>query len=194
MANRDRPHGFIPVCYKSGAPYNGAYNRYYKDATAGILVVGDPVIRGTNSSDPQGYPEVVRATTGAAITGVIVGFEPNVDRLDQPRHLLAADLGYVYVADDPNLLFEVQDNGGATGIVVTNIGQHIDSVAAIDGNTTLGISNYELDTEAIAIDNTWRIERLLDAPDNAVGANARWLVSANLHTEVNASASNRTEI
>jgi hypothetical protein len=121
MANIDRPHGFIPVCYKSGAPYNGSYRRYYKDTTAGIIAVGDPVIRGTNSSDPQGYPEIVRATTGSAVTGVVVGIEPHIDRLNQPRHLLAADVGYVYVADDPNLLFEVQDNGGATGIVVTNI-------------------------------------------------------------------------
>jgi hypothetical protein len=194
MANSDLLKGFRPVCYRSGAPYNGSYNIYYKDATAGIIGVGDPVIRGTNSSDPEGQPEIVRATTGAAITGVVVGIVPTLGRIDQPRHLAAADIGYVMVADDPNLLFEVQDNGGATGLIVTQIGEHIDSVAAINADTTLGYSKYEIDTEAVATGNTWRLEKLVRRADNAVGANAKWLVSANLHTEVNASATTLTEI
>lgn len=194
MANSNLLKGFRPVCYRSGAPYNGACNIYYKDTTAGIIAVGDPVIRGTNSSDPEGYPEAVRASTGGAITGVVVGVVPTLSRIDQPRHLLAADVGYIMVADDPNLLFEVQDNGGATGIIITNIGQHVNSVAAIDADTTLGYSKYQLDTEAISTGNTWRIEKLVKRADNTVGANAKWLVSANLHTEVNASATNLTEI
>ena len=194
MTNRSIKKGFRPVCYRSGAVYNGSYNLYYKDTTAGVIGVGDPVIRGTNSSDHLGYPEAVRHTTGGAITGVVVGIVPTLARIDQPRHLLAADVGYIMVADDPNLLFEVQDNGGATGIIITNIGQHINSVAALDADTVLGYSKYELDTEAIATNNTWRLEKLVQRADNAVGANAKWLVSANLHTEVNASATNLTEI
>jgi hypothetical protein len=194
MANTSLKKGFRPVCYRSGAPYNGSYNIYYKDATAGIIAVGDPVIRGTDSSDPEGYPECVRATTDGAITGVVVGVVPTLARIDQPRHLLAADVGYLMVADDPNLLFEVQDNGGATGIAITNIGQHVDSVTALDADIVLGYSKFEIDTESLATGNTWRIEKLVKRADNAVGANAKWLVSANLHTEVNASATNLTEI
>lgn len=194
MANIDAPRGFTPVKYRSGKPYNGIARRYYKDATAGIIGVGDPVIRVTSSSDPEGGPEIVRATTGAAITGVVVGIVPHPDRLDQPGHLAAADVGYVLVADDPELLFEVQDNGGATGIAVTDVGKHIDSVTAINADTVIGRSQYEIDTEAKATGNTWRIEALVNRPDNAVGANAKWLVMANLHTEVNASATNLTEV
>ena len=195
MANADTPRGFTPVKYRSGKPYCGIARRYYKSATAGIIGVGDPVIRATNSSDPLGGPEIVRASTGAAITGVVVAIEPTESDLEKVGHLLSADTGYVLVADDPELMFMVQDNGGATGMAVTDIGEHIDSVAAIDADTTIGRSKYEIDTEAKATGNTWRIEGKVNREDNdETLANADWLVMANLHTEVNASATNLTEI
>lgn len=193
MANVDAPRGFTPVRYRNGQPYLGISRRYYKDATAGIIGVGDPVIRVANSSDPLGGPEIVRATTGAAITGVVVGIVPSPSRIDQASYLAAADVGYVLVADDPDLLFEVQEVSGGTPIAVTNVGQHIDSVTAINANTSTGRSNYEIDNAAIATDNTWLIEELVERENNAVGEHAKWLVSANLHTERNASASSRTE-
>ena len=193
MANVDAPRGFTPVKYASGLAYSGAARRYYKDATAGIIGVGDPVIRATNSSDPEGGPEIVRATTGAAITGVVVGIDPVRSNLNQ-LHLAAADVGYVFVADDPNLLFEVQEVTGGTALAVTNVGEHIDSITAVDANTTTGRSKYEIDNAAVATGNTWRLEELVNRPDNVVGEHAKWLVSANLHTEANASATNKTEI
>ena len=186
MANRDAPRGFTPVS-------NYRCRSYYKDASAGILGVGDPVIRVTNSSDPKGRPEVVRATTGAAITGVIVGIDPNWADLGQ-RHLAAADLGYVLVCDDPEALFVVQEVTGGTALAVTNIGEHIDAITAVDADTVTGRSKYEIDNAALATNNTFRLEALLEAPDNVVGEHAKWIVSANLHTEANASASRKTEV
>lgn len=185
MANFDAPRGFM-----INGPLLRA-NLYYKDASV-ILGIGDPVVRAANSSDPKGFPEVTRATTGAAISGVVIGFEPDPDRTTV--HLAAADAGYVIVADHPDQEYLVQDNGGASGLIVTQIGQHIDSVAAINANTSTGISKYELDTEAVATDNTWTLMRLAQIPGNVVGANAKWIVKANLHTEANASASRVTEI
>lgn len=189
MPNRDMPNGFTPINL-----YPDRVHRYYKDTTAGIIGVGDPVIRVANSSSPDGYPEIVRATTGAAITGVVVHVEPIRSNLNQSGYLAAADIGYVLVADHPHQEFVVQDNGGVSGLIVTQIGEHIDSVAAINADTTIGRSLYEIDTEAVSADNTWRIERLFDAPDNEVGANAKWVVKANLHTENNASATNLTAV
>lgn len=188
------PNGFTPVRYMSGAKYNGACNRYYKGTTANtVIAVGDPVVRVTGSSSPEGYPEIVRATTGAAITGVVVGVEFIGSNLNK-RYLASTDVGYVLVADDPNLVFEVQEGGSGTQLAVTDIDKHIDSVAALDGNTVTGRSKYQLDNAAKATDNTWRIERLVQRADNAVGAYAKWEVSANLHTDVNASATNHTEV
>ena len=193
MANVNAPRGFEPKRYSDGKPYTGQANRYYKDATAGVIGVGDPVIRVVSSSDPEGGPEIVRATTGAAITGVVVGVEPIRGTLSQVGYLAAADVGYVLVADDPHLIYEVQEGGSSTALAVTDIGKHIDSVTALDADTTIGRSKYQIDNGAKATDNTWIIVGLSPKSDNVVGAYAKWLVKANLHTEVNASATNVTE-
>ncbi len=194
MPNTNSPRGFTPYKFADGKPYTGQCNRYYKDATAGIIGVGDPVIRVTSSSDPMGGPEIVRATTGAAITGVVVGIEPDVSNLSKSGYLAAADIGYVLVADDPNLMFEVQESGSGTALAITDVGKHIDSVTALNADTTIGRSKYQIDNNAKAADNTWRIQALSPRDDNAVGTYAKWIVIPNLHTEVNASATNRTEV
>lgn len=194
MANLNAPRGFEPVRHSDGKPYTGQCNRYYKDATAGIIGVGDPVIRVVSSSDPEGGPEIVRATTGAAITGVVVGIEPVRGSLSQVGYLAAADVGYVLVADDPTLLFEVQEGGSGTALAVTDIGKHIDSVTALNADTTIGRSKYQIDNNAKATDNTWIIVGLSPKGDNVVGPYAKWLVKPNLHTETNASSTNVTEI
>jgi hypothetical protein len=135
---------------------------------------------------------VTRATTGANVTGVVVSIIPSSTR--SYPYLKSADTGYLMVADDPNEEFLIQDNGGATGIVIANYGQHIDHVAAIDCNTTTGVSKFELDTEAIASDNTWVLLRKDDQPGNDIGANCKHIVKANLHTEANNAATNIKEI
>lgn len=188
MANVNRPDGFTPIDLQ---PQH--VHMYYKSAAV-VLAVGDPVIRAANSADPRGYPAVTRATTGAAITGVVVGIAVNPSDLTKSGYLASGDSGYVYVADHPEQRFIAQDNGGASGLIVTQIGEHINSVAAIDANSTTGRSKYQLDTEAVSTGNTWALCGLLEAPSNSVGANAKWVVRANLHTEANASATNVTSI
>lgn len=195
MANVNSPRGFEPVMMSNGNPYTGQCRRYYKDSTANtVIAVGDPVIRVVSSSDPEGGPEIVRATTGAAITGVVVGIQQDISNLAKTNYLAATDSGYVFVADDPDTIFEVQEGGSGTALAITDIGKHIDSVTALDGDTTLGRSKYQIDNGAKATDNTWIIVGLSPKADNAVGTYAKWLVKANLHTEVNASATTRTEI
>lgn len=188
MANRNAPDGFTPIDLQPQHQH-----RYYKNASV-ILAVGDPVIRAANSADPQGYPAVTRATTGGAITGVVVAVDIIQSNLNQSGVYLAADAGYVTVADFPYQRFVVQDNGGASGLVVTQIGENINAVTAIDANVVTGRSKYQIDTEAVGAGNTFSIVGLLDAPDNVVGANARWIVQPNLHTEVNNSVQNITSI
>lgn len=192
MANHDAPRGFRPVKYRSGKAYTGAAKTYYKDASV-ILGIGDPVVIAANSSCPLGYQEVTRATTGAAISGIVVGRE--VDMADLTKmHVAAADACYVRVADEPDLILEAQEVSGGTPLAISNLGQHIDAVAAINANTTTGISNYELDNAAVATDNTFRLEELVQRADNELGEHAKWLVSINLHTNANASATNLTEV
>lgn len=194
MANVNTPRGFTPVMRSDGSAYTGMGRKYYKDTTANtVIAVGDPVIRVASSSDPQGNPEIVRATTGAAITGVVVGIVPDSSRPGQSGYLAATDVGYVLVEDDPDIIWEVQETGSGTALAITDIGKHIDSVTALNGDTVIGRSKYQIDNNAKATDNTWIIVALSPKAGNTVGTYAKWLVKANLHTEVNASATNRTE-
>ena len=194
MANADRPNGFTPVGIKGANGSHGSIRRFYKSATAGILGVGDPVIKVTNSSDPEGGGEVIRAVTGAAISGVIVSFAPKVDNLNQGGYMLSADTGYVNVCVDPDMWYEVQDTTGGPALAITNIGEHIDSITAVDADIVIGRSKYEIDNAALATGNTWIIEELSSQVGNEVGEHAKYLVRANLHTERNASATSRTEV
>ena len=183
-----------------GKPYYGIGHKYYKGTTAGILTVGDPVIRLTASSDPLGGPEIVRSTTGNEITGVIVAIEPVRTNLAQVGYYNAADTGYLYVEDDPYVVYEVQEGNstGAAGTALTvanAVGQCINSCTAINGNTTIGRSKYNIDNSALGTSTyTWIIKGLVQRPDNAIGSFAKWLVQANKSTEINAAAANIEQI
>tara|TARA_R110002126_G_C10483989_1_gene502231 strand:+ start:4616 stop:5200 length:585 start_codon:yes stop_codon:yes gene_type:complete len=194
MTNVNAPRGFTSVGLKGQSGGGGTGRRYYKSATAGIIGVGDPVIKVTNSSDPEGGPEIIRHVTGAAITGVVVGIEANIANLNQIGYLASADTGYVLVDDNPDSFFEVQEVTGGTPLAIANIGEHIDAIAAVDADVVIGRSKYEIDNAALATGNTFILEQLVKKADNALGEHAKWLVRANLHTERNASATSRTEV
>jgi hypothetical protein len=189
MANSNAPQGLKPVRYRSGAPYNGACNTYSVPASDGTaLFIGDPVIIG-GSADANGVPTILRATAagGAYISGVVVGFEPLRTDLTV-LHRAASTLRNVYVADDPSLIFEIQEDAlPATPLAVADVGLNADLIAG-SGSTTTGKSGFQLDTSTKATTNTLqlRIEGFVQREDNEVGvANAKVLVSINLHQSRN---------
>lgn len=188
----NKPNGFTPRKFSDGSPYYGMGRRYYKDTTAGIIAVGDAVVRVVSSSDPLGNPEIVKHTVGSYITGVVVGIEPDYDNLGKTC-LAAADVGYVLVEDRANVVYEVMEAGSGTKLAITDIGKHIDSITAANANTTIGRSVDCIDNNAKATDNTWYIDGLVEGytPGSAY---CRWYVRPNLHTEVNAGATNIKEI
>lgn len=194
MANVSMIQGFKPVAYKSGAPYNGACRMYYKSASDGALYVGDAVIRKTGSTDPNGAHEAIIATVGAAITGVVVGVLADPKRPFQQNYLASGDVGYLLVADDPNLLFEVQEGGSGTALAITDVGTNLNTASSPVPSTYTGYSGMVIDNNTKSAGNTWSLWGLVNRPNNALGASAKWLVSASLHTEVNASAQNITNI
>lgn len=195
MPNMSIINGFRPVDPKTGNLYAGSGRMYYKPAGTTIIAVGDPVIIATGSTDPLGNKMIARATTGAAISGVVVGVKFDKTNLHKSNYLLAADAGYVWVADDPYLWFEVQEDSVGGSLALANLDNYVNSVAAINGNTVLGCSNYQIASTSVGTSTgTWRIERLVRRPGNAIGTNAKWLVSAALHTEINNSALNLTAI
>lgn len=195
MANLNQPNGFKPVGYiNSSVKWVGGGNWYYKAAGANALGMYQRVIRAADSSDPEGGPMVVRAAADGAMTGVVVGVRPLPGQAFGPSVIEADQEGYVLVADDPNLVFEVQQGGTGTDLAITNIGQHIDATAVADPNLVTGFAVDMIDIGALATGNCMRIERLSPRVGNLIGQYSKWYVSANLHTEAGNSTTYRTEV
>lgn len=180
MANTNNPEGLKPVRYASGAPYNGACSRYFVPATDGTaLFVGDPVIL-AGDADANGVATVTRATAASAgrITGVVVGVV-NTPSLTT-RYRAASTAQYVLVADDPGLLFEIQEDAVGGALAATNVGQNVDLIAG-NGSTVTGLSGFQADSSTAATTSTLqlRIEGFAQRVDNVIGANAKILVRIN---------------
>jgi hypothetical protein len=187
MANIDTPFGLRPVRYMSGAPYNGAVNAYSTaagDATA--IYIGDPVIISGTAQTIDGviYQDVDQAATGDVIVGVVVGVKP-VTR-DSTIYREASTQRIVYVADDPSLLFEIQEVSGGTSLTANDIGLNANFVVAA-GSTTTGMSGVELNNATEATTNTLdlQIVGFSNRIGNEVGENAKWLVRINRHQRAN---------
>ncbi len=158
MAYADQPFGFRPIRFKSGAPYNGACRPYWIDSSEttgdGLFMIGDPVIHdgtaNTAALDVPGaghfavgmMPGVTMAGTSAGnrVTGVIVGV--GADNRDSLVYRADITERVVWVADDPNLVFEVQADGAYT---VANIGSNSMIIRAHAGDTSTGRSGAEAD-------------------------------------------------
>lgn len=189
MPNSNAPTGLTPRRYRNGAPWTGAARTYHVPASnTTALFVGDPVVI-TGTGSPDGYSDVGIATAGASgrITGVVVGFRPTAP-FTPYKNLPALTEGYVIVADDPALMFEVQETG--TALAVTAIGQNVNLVAGA-GNAGTGSSGWQIDATsgATAATGQLRLIELQHRADNVIGTNAKWLVALNQSTETGAAGS-----
>lgn len=183
MANVDTPFGLRPVRYLSGAPYNGAANVYTTasgDATA--IFVGDPVILSGTAQTVNGvtYADVDQAATGDVITGVVVAVLP--ETRDSLIYRAASTVRRLLVADDPGLLFEIQEVSGGTALTTAAIGLNANIVVG-SGSTTTGQSGVELNNATEATTNTLDVQivGIANREDNAAGEHAKWLVRINRH-------------
>ncbi len=179
MANVDAPKGLRPVKHLDGSPYTGAVNRYYVPASDGTaLFIGDAV-KSAGSADANGVASVTRAAAGDTLRGVIVGVEPVT--ADSLIYRAASTERYVYVADAPDLIFEIQDDSDGGALAATNVGQNADIIVG-SGSTVTGLSGMELDSStASASTAQLRILGFVQDPLNEVAANARFLVMINEH-------------
>lgn len=189
MANVDSAFGLRPVRYLGGAPYNGACNTYIALASyATDLFIGDPVVvTGTSVAGTSGgsYQVINLATAGATnqITGVIVGFGPTPG-IVSTGYGAASTLREVYVADDPALLFEIQEDSTGGDVALASAGLNA-NLAAGTGSTYTKKSAWELDSSSAGADATYQvtIRNAIDRIDNtAASTNAKYLVTINLHT------------
>ena len=198
MANANIPAGLTPI--KNSPFVEIPKNSYYIPASyATALFIGDPVVKtGTSNTSsvlsngklyPAGsLPEINKATAGDAnaITGVIIGFEAIPSNLTL-NYNTASTERVAIVADSPHQEFMIQEETAGTALAATSVGLNANLVYAESGSTVTGLSGAELDTSTPATDASFqlKIKRLIDAPENAIGQHAKWLVLINNHTEAN---------
>jgi hypothetical protein len=155
MANTDNAFGLRPVRYRNGAPWSGRLTPYYvrsDDATA--LFIGDPVdiIGEANQSEYLGFPAgtvsaVTIATagdvpgTGSYITGVVCSVL--ADDQSSPPYRAASTERIVMVCDDPDVVFQIQDDGGGA-LTYDTVGLNAVLISGT-GSTVTGLSGWELD-------------------------------------------------
>lgn len=206
MANADTPMGLIPIRHRNGAAYNGAVNHYYIPAGyATALFIGDPVVKtgtantagveGTNGSmfAAGTLPEINKATAGDgnALTGVIVGFHATKTNLSTTNSPASTE-GVALVCDDPDVEFEIQEDDAGSALAATVVGLNANLIFTHAGSTTTGRSGVELDgvgdPPAADASNQLTIQRLANRQKNAIGANAKWVVKINNHTEAHGAA------
>lgn len=203
MANVNRLNGFTPVGYLNAADWDGRGRIYaIPAANTNALFVGDPVslIAG---ADPTYYlPCIDRGGVGAATVGVIIAMQKTIQNVrgGQGPYVDPTNLNtilfrpasaqsvayYALVADDPNTVFEVQEQ--ATGGAGTNFTQTSASKNANFAFNTPGQPPYY---SAAFIDNgtaaattatlNVRLLGLKQSIDNAPGAWQRWWCLLNNH-------------
>lgn len=190
MANVVRTNGFRPVKYLNGAPYNGAVTEYFipsGDSTA--VFVGD-LVKLDGTSDPaasggkvKGVRSVIQAAASDAVVGVVVGFAIDPTNLNTPQYRAASTGRYVLIADDPNILFEVQEDADGGTLALASIGLNANFVVG-SGSTTTGASGMQLDTSTVNTTATLplKIMEFSQRQDNeGAVANSKVVVKLNNH-------------
>lgn len=190
MANANTPFGLAPVAYLSGSPWNGKVRRYYiPSADTNAYAIGDPVTL-AGSADTAGVASVILATPGSGMIGPIVGMgglqyggmsaDPtNLNTTVIPATKTKAY--YVLVADDPSIIFEVQEIGTGTPLAADDVSLNCNLVAGTNSGYLSGwlLTNT---TEATTVGLDVKLLGLTQGvTPNAFGAYAKWRVIINNH-------------
>jgi len=193
MPNLNAPKGFSPVKYLNGAPWNGAVNVYYIPSTDALIYSPGDAVKSLAQSDANGVPGVVKAAGTDMLRGVIVAClvtPPNgpsllgtsLDLAVQNIPAAKTKAYYVLVADDPNVLFEIQDNGLSV-IAATSMSKNftftVANPTAPGQNSASVLLNSSVGTAATL---NLRLMGAVQRDDNDPSlVNAKWLVKLNMH-------------
>lgn len=195
MANDNFPRGLFPI---DGVKCK---SNYYRVGTATDIFLGQPVDLAST-----GYITNAIDVTSAGIVqsiGVAVGFagplkkglandDPFLDASDLTTLATGLEAGdrWVKVADDPQQLFIIQADTGATMAGIANVGETFPLIyRATSGNTDSGWANLELDAGSNAV-STGQIVRAIRLHDNinvdgtentGVANYCKWVVQIQTH-------------
>lgn len=200
----NKPFGLSPIMTGDANAFNSRLTRYRIPSSDGSAYYIGDAVKGVIGADANGVPNVVKAagteTTPAGIRGAIVGVEnPSVNTvslqgvvLDQTITGIPASKTrdyYVYVADDPGLVFMVQDDGITTGNLVANSANKNFSLTVAAPSNLWQVSASVILSSSLATTNTLTFKALglAQYPSlpggsaNAFGAFAIWVCRVNEH-------------
>jgi len=156
MANADSPYGFKPW-----GPLLSAFP-FTKDASAAESFINDVMMGEADGG-------VAPATAGSV-------------------NVIGANLTYsagstaatVMIANDPDQLYQAQEDGTVTG-GVAGIHAVIDHIAGA-GSSVTKLSGHELDSSDLnTTGGGFQLMDVVNRQDNTVAANSEWICRANLH-------------
>lgn len=196
MANVDAPYGAQPIYMGDGSSWNGKVNRYYIPSTDGSeFRVGDWVKKAADA-DTDGIPAVAKAAAAQAVIGAIVGIEPvsasasldgsgtNLAAMSIPATKTRAY--YVYVCDDPNVVFSMRGDTTGTNQIAANAQKNA-QITVTNPSPDRPFSASVIDSSTIAATQAhiFKLCGLVQKPGNGFGASAEWLVRVNQHQLAN---------
>lgn len=185
--NTNAPQGLKPVRYQDGTPYTGKTNRYrIAGSYATAIGLNDPVAVLSDGT-------IGIATAGSSFRGVATMFEFTDSngiyrkQVNWPaaQAIATGTTAYVYVADDPLLVFDAQETNGSsaagTPLALADVGLNINFVIGAPNSQGVSTTSINNTTEANTSSLNLKIIGLSDYPGNAVGAFANWFVIPNNH-------------
>jgi len=198
MPNPVAPFGLLPVSHTSGEWCGSGRTYFIPQADTNAYAIGDPVAL-AGSADSKGVASCVLVTAGGGnlVLGPIIGMGGKayggaigVDPISQDRIIIPATKTqpyYVFVADDPLLVFAIREGNTGTPFAATDVGLNC-SLAA--GTNNGFISTWILDntTEATTTALQMKLLGLRQVLNNDFGLSAEWLVMINNHNFKPASA------
>lgn len=186
MADNTSKIGLVPVGGNDQKGHGGV-RAYFVPSTAGAVAIGDIVTHtvGTNTSAIMGHPagslpccapETSSVSTAKAITGVVVGIEPENPYANMADQGATGKNRVVWVMDDRDALFKAHAAASQTIKVGGNCGFAYNAPAG-------GISGVQLTSTATTQGLPLRVVGVIDDPK--LGDAVEYLVRINSSTEAN---------
>lgn len=180
MANVSRINGFRPVKHVLGAHIQA--KKYFIPSTDGTAVYLGDIVKLAGSADTDGTcPTVAIAAAGDAVLGVVVGFLPNPSNLNvDGQYRVASTDRYVYVIDDPYVVFEAQTSNGT--LAAADIGLNANHAVGSPSTTTAQSgATVDVGSKNTTATLTLKIMGFRSRVDNEVAASAKVEVMINNH-------------
>lgn len=145
----DAAFGLRPVGHLKMGQYDGRFRRYHVASGNGTSIgIGD-VVKSTGTANTEGVPGVTVADAGDTMRGVVVGvqLDHTIAKTEHPGYLPASTEGFVFVVDDPDVIFEAQEDSDSSTLAATDVGNTADLVIGTMSTTT-GKSATEIDSDS----------------------------------------------